>query len=307
VATPPDGRQPGRSSDRRDPPRPSGVSPNGADEDRLAPAEQTRIDGAVVRVSRSGRGGPALVAAVVVGAFILGLVRPWDWLAGGGASEGGPGGTELRPDGVPAGGVAAGGSGTGDGVAAPSGEPAQAATCGYPTGWRTAATSFWAGARARVWTAAVAVPATGPGDPSIPFHPIASDRVEAIGWCAPVSGPERPPLAAEATLFRLSDGVVTEVPVTRLEPAVPDALGELWAPRPPVAGEPAQWAPGRYVIRLAVPSGRYARYLGLEVGLPVAPSPTPEPSATEPPEPAQSEPARSEPAPSEATPSEAAR
>jgi hypothetical protein len=250
----------------------------------------------VVRVSRAGRGGPALVAAVVAGAFVLGLVRPWDWLAGGGASGGGPAGTVLRPE-EPLDGVPADGGGAGGGATAPSGDPAQAATCGYPAGWRTAAISFWAGARARIWTAAVAVPAAGPGDPSIPFHPIASDRVEAIGWCAPVSGPERPPLAAEATLFRVRDGVVTQVPVMRLEPAAPDALGELWAPPPPVAGRPALWSPGRYVIRLAVPSGRYARYLGLEVGLPEPPSPTPEPSATEPPKPARSEPAKSQPAP----------
>jgi hypothetical protein len=135
---------------------------------------------------------------------------------------------------------------------------------------------MWAGARARVWTAAEAVPATGVVDPSIPFNLVGSEAVEAIGWCAPVSGPERPPLAARATLFRLVDGVATEVAVDRLEPVTRDALGELWLPRVQPEGRRPEWAPGRYVIRLATPSGGYARYLGLRVGLP---EPNPEPSA----------------------------
>jgi hypothetical protein len=151
-----------------------------------------------------------------------------------------------------------------------------------------------------VWTAAEAVAARRVDDPSIPFNLVASDTVEAIGWCAPVTGPDRPPLAAVATLFRLEGGVAVEVAVDRLEPAVPDALGELWLPPGQAGGRRPLWAPGRYVIRLAAPSGGYERYLGMQVGLPepeptLAPSRVPEPepsampgpgsSATLPPEP----------------------
>ena len=46
----------------------------------------------------------------------------------------------------------------------------------------------------------------GADDPAIPFRPIVSEKVTAIGWCAPVDGGERPPLAATATLFRVTDG-----------------------------------------------------------------------------------------------------
>ncbi len=224
LVTPPDSRQPRRSPDRPDPSRPSGASPDGADEARLAPREQARIDEAVVRVGRGRGAGPILVAALVVAAFLLGVVRPWDWFAGDTA-------TGNRPGGLVAG-ATAGRRGDPGSSLAPA--PFAAPTCGYPTSWRTAAISFWAGARARIWTAAVAVPASGPADPSIPFHLLASDTVEAIGWCAPVDGPERPPLAAVGTLFRLRDGVATEIPVDRLEPAGRDALGELWVP--PVHG-----------------------------------------------------------------------
>ena len=109
--------------------------------------------------------------------------------------------------------------------------------------------------------------------------------MEAIGWCAPVTGPDRPPLTAEATLFRLVDGVAIEVAVDRLEPAARDALGELWLPQAQAGGRRPLWAPGRYVIRLAAPSGGYERYLGMQVGLPEPkpePSAAPEPSAPEP-------------------------
>jgi hypothetical protein len=109
--------------------------------------------------------------------------------------------------------------------------------------------------------------------------------VEAIGWCAPIDGPERPPLAAAGTLFRIRDGVATQVPVDRLEPATRDALGELWMPIPQTVGRRPPWTPGRYVVRLATPSGSYTRYLGLEVGVadppsPEVPSATPTPSAS---------------------------
>jgi hypothetical protein len=226
------------------------------------------------------------VGVLVVAAFLLGLVRPWDWLEGGPSGLGGatPGvdGVQRGVDGGPLDTTGAGDpGGLGGERGSPAPAPFQAPTCGYPTGWRTAAISFWAGARARIWTAVAAVDASGPADPAIPFDPLASDRVEALGWCAPVSGPERPPLSAVGTLFRVHDGVATEVEVDRLEPAARDALGELWAP---VAGSEdgrPLWAAGRYVIRLSTPSGTYARYLGLVVGTPGAtgaPSPSPSPS-----------------------------
>jgi hypothetical protein len=264
------------------------------DEAGLAPGEQARIDQAVVRVARRGR-GPTIAAALVVAAFLVGLVRPWDWLAGGAASD------PVSPPTAGVGGATTERSGSAASVApslAADGDPTPlsgAPTCGYPASWRTSTIQLWAGERARVWTAAEAAPASGVDDPSIPFNLIASDTVEAIGWCAPVSGADRPPLAAEATLFRFADGTWVEAEVDRLEPVARDALGELWLP-PGQAGErPPSWAPGRYIIRLAVPSGGYERYMGLAVGLPER---SPEPSATPAPAPSTTaEPSTASPVP----------
>lgn len=237
------------------------------------------MDAAVVRVARRGR-GPAVIAALVAGAFLLGLVRPWDWLGGSALTAPIPAATADAGGVIPS---PFAGVGSLPPSARADGDPAPivgAPTCGYPTSWRTSTIQLWAGATARVWTAAAAVPATGAGDPSIPFNLVGSEAVEAIGWCAPVDGPDRPPLTARATLFRLVDGVATEVTFDRLEPVARDALGELWLPQEPSGGRRPPWAPGRYVIRLAAPSGGYERYLGIQVGLP-----EPDPSATPEPEP----------------------
>jgi hypothetical protein len=138
-------------------------------------------------------------------------------------------------------------------------------TCAYPRSWRLAAVQDWGGRTARVWAAVDAAGASGPGDPAIPFTTIASTAVTAVGWCAPVAGPERPPLAAVGTLFRLDTAGPRELPFDRLEPASADALGELWVPVPQSVGRRPPWPPGRYVIRLAEPGGSYERYLGVEV------------------------------------------
>ena len=127
----------------------SRTSRDHADEARLAPAEQARIDHAVVAVGRGHGTGPVLVATLVVVAFLVGLVRPWDWLAGDPATGArtGDGVSDARSPGgggngpgvfggpsVPDATGPAGGAGGG----APA--PIQAPTCGYPTSWRTATT-----------------------------------------------------------------------------------------------------------------------------------------------------------------------
>jgi hypothetical protein len=81
-----------------------------------------------------------------------------------------------------------------------------------------------------------------------------------------VDGPDRPPLALVSRLFLIRDGTPERVPFDRLEPDVPNALGELWVPLGPggVRTRPT-WAMGRYVIELRSTTGGYARYLGLEL------------------------------------------
>lgn len=236
------------------------------------PAREPRVSlPDTVPVVRPGR-GPLLAVVLVVAAFAVGLVRPWDWLAtsapgaradpsaaadGSGAGRAGPGAGEASSDAGPS---------ADDGSSAdPAAEGSPSTTCASPLGWRAATIESWSGRQAHVWTAADAVAASGPADPGIPFRPIVAETVSAIGWCAPVVGGERPPLAATATLFRVRDGAAVAIPYDRLEPSAPNALGELIVPPAPATGSRPPWAPGRYVIRLAAPGGSYVRYLGMEV------------------------------------------
>ena len=243
-------------------------------EEPTAPGSERDEGATLPSTVRLPRGGPGatVVAGLILVAFLLGLTRPWD-LLGDVSPDDGPGQVSASP-GTPGRGVAqdaASGSGrpvaSGSGVAAVvAPAPVQAPTCAYPESWRTATVQTWAGRRARVWTAVEAIPARGPDDPAIEFLPVISPKVMAIGWCAPIRGAERPPRSATGSLFLVQpDGTTLEVPYDRMEPATPDALGELWVPKPRAVGPRPPWPPGRYVIRLAAPGGSYARYLGIEV------------------------------------------
>ena len=132
---------------------------------------------------------------------------------------------------------------------APGSVEAAAQVCAYPQGWRSATLQNYAGRRALVWTAVDAVSATGPLDPSIPFEGVAGDTFTAIGWCAPVDGPDRPPDGTTARLFRVADGRATPEPYVRLHPAAPNPLGELWGP----VGSPAA-SPGPGATPAASPA-----------------------------------------------------
>jgi hypothetical protein len=227
--------------------------------DVLAPREEALIESAVTPLGRGGR-GPVIVTVLVVGAFLLGLFRPWDLLGPPPATPAvtTPGPGDAAPDdGVPA------SAGTAPRTAPPV--PRTAITCALPSQWRSSTIEDWTGRQARVWKAVEVVQASGPDDPAIPFEPIVSPTVTAIGWCAPVNGPDRPPQNLTANLYRIRDGAAVRVVYDRLEPAEPDALGELWVPLPRSVGNRPSWPLGRYVIELRSASGGYVRYLGLEL------------------------------------------
>jgi hypothetical protein len=229
------------------------------------PGQQPAFVESVQRVGSRGRSA-TITGVLLVAAFALGLVRPWDWLGAGASS-----GTANPPD--RSAGVAAG-IATPQPTASPTPGPgtdaAAAETCAYPQSWRSATLQRWAGREAQVWTAVEAVSASGPSDPAIPFQVVGGDEFRAIGWCAPVLGDDRPPLDARGRLFRLDGANADEVAYRLIAPAAPNALGELLAPDGP---DPAFWPPGRYVFELATPTGSWQRWLGLELreaGSPVA-------------------------------------
>jgi hypothetical protein len=234
----------------------------------LSASEEAALAGSVRQIGGTGR-GPLIAGVLIAVAFAVGLIRPWDFLLGND-----PGPQDGLP--VPSAAIAP------DGSAVPaSGDPAvrppEAAswTCGYPDSWRSSTVQLWAKRVAWVKSAVPVVEASGPDDPAIPIEGINGDEFSAIGWCAPVEGPERPPHAATAELFRLEGGTAVAVPYERLEPTSgPDALGELWQTVAEADGTHAMWAPGTYVIRFATPTGAYIRYMGFEI----EPAPEDEPS-----------------------------
>jgi hypothetical protein len=236
----------------------------------------------------AGRGrGPTIAAVLIVAAFLVGVLRPWDLLGAGGTDAGpGPSPPTAADGEAPSGGEAA------PPTASPSTGPltadrAAAGVCGYPQGWRSATIQEWAGRRAHVWTAVDVVEATGPTDPTIPYQVVAGEDFTAIGWCAPVEGESRPPLSATGHLFMIDpDGSATELPYSRIDPSIPSALGELWTPADAVGSADPAWPVGRYVIQLGTPSGEWQRWLGLDLrSEPVRPggSGSASPSASAPP------------------------
>jgi hypothetical protein len=228
--------------------------PDGDGEAVLAPREERLIEESVSAVGQRGR-GPVVAAVLVAAAFLLGLLRPWDLVVPSGASTASdaPGPAGLLP------------TGSTGAEPTPPASPTSQITCAQPSQWRSSTIQDWAGRTARVWTAVDVVDASGPDDPAIRFQPVVAASVTAVGWCAPVDGPDRPPETIVATLYRVQDGVARAVPYDRLEPAGPESLGELWLPQPRGVGNRPTWPLGRYVIELRSESGAYRRFLGLEL------------------------------------------
>lgn len=148
-------------------------------------------------------------------------------------------------------------------------------TCGSPSGWRAATLQEWTGRSLpiRSWIAIEPTTASGPLDPAIPFVPVATGIVTAIGYCAPLEEASRPPAVAVASLWALRDGQAIPLSLLPLEPSSPNALGGLWKRPAEVANEPGAspapaadvWPPGRYVIELASPGLEYHLWLGVEI------------------------------------------
>ncbi len=148
-------------------------------------------------------------------------------------------------------------------------------TCGSPSGWRAATLQEWTGRSSpiRSWIAIEPTTASGPLDPAIPFAPVATGIVTAIGYCAPLDEASRPPEVAVASLWAIRDGQAIPLSLLPLEPSSPNALGGLWKRPAEVTDAPGAspapaadvWPPGRYVIELASPGREYHLWLGVEI------------------------------------------
>ena len=166
-------------------------------------------------------------------------------------------------------------------------DPDVAAICLEPASWRTATIETWRDQTVRVWRAIDPVPASGPDDPAIPIVPAVGSRVAAIGFCAPVVGPERPTGPATIDAWRrqiiAGDGAspapgavatagATPVPL-ELRAVVPTGspspFGALFAPSAGTNGVTG-WTPGIVVFRYTPLTGvtaSAATWFAIEVSL----------------------------------------
>ncbi len=247
-------------------------------------------------------GGPRLgpLVAVVAIALAVAILKPWDHApsvptVSSSASAAPTDPASRPPAATQIGGIAEPGAAVDD-------------LCLAPGGWRTVSYETWHDRRIRVWRAAVPGPASGPDDPTMPEVFLASSEIPAIGWCAPVVGPETPRGPAEITWWSVPTGagggepVVIEPP--RILPRGPASpFGALYAPpataeagptATPRASEatpggsgatlggsgatpggslaPAGWKAGRYVLRYRDLDRGVDRWLALTVEL-IAPVP----------------------------------
>jgi len=156
-------------------------------------------------------------------------------------------------------------------------DEAVATICLEPGSWRTATIETWRDQTVRVWRAIDPTPASGPDDPVIPIVPAVGTRIPAIGFCAPIVGPDRP--AGDATIDAWRRNPAIDRATGAASPAVPIELrglvpagspspfGALFAPSDP-ASAASGWPPGVVVFRYTDVAGgqpRVATWFGIEI------------------------------------------
>jgi hypothetical protein len=220
-----------------------------------------------------------LAIGVLMGAFlVLAVAKPWD-ASGPSAATAPP--TSVAPAVVRV-------------VAAVTPEPATVARlrehCQEPLGWRVYTREGRNGRSLRAWySVEPTTRADGPLDRSIPQVQL-GPGIDALGYCSPWSGPERPPGGAVVRAWRLeaASGQAAVLELDVVAPSQPTILGSLYqvvgdapgarsaAPRasassdgPDVTG----WAAGRYVF--AIRALTWERWWAIDVAEPDLPTAAP--------------------------------
>lgn len=141
---------------------------------------------------------------------------------------------------------------------------AAAELCRWPSGWRVFAHQDWLGRQVRTWTAVQPIAASRPGDAAIPVVRLRSEAIPLLGFCAPVAGVATNASAhanarvsavgtsaPAVSVWRVEDDAPpAPVPVARVDPDAPSALGSLLAPLESGRRLPT-WPPGHYVFRVS--------------------------------------------------------
>jgi hypothetical protein len=147
--------------------------------------------------------------------------------------------------------------------------------CLEPIGWRMFASERWPDRFARRWVRVEPIAgASGPADPRIPLIQEPSLAVLAVGYCAPVTGLDRPPSAAATTIYRLRHGRSAADPqawdVIRPPRVLPitdeSSLGAAWAS--PGATATSGWTDTTIVLNIAAAgpdAAAYSRWFGVVI------------------------------------------
>ena len=239
-------------------------------DDRRAPTDlPSRDPGAFAPVTVGGAGRP-LVRWIVLAtlALAVAVLKPW-----GGSAPARPTGLVQAP--APAAGDLsspisnAAGPATvpGGDIASRSEDADVAKMCLNTESWLVASVEEEPGGTVRVWRALEPVTGLRPDDPSVPWVYVGSQGVTALGWCAPIDGPERPSGGTTVEAWSVSDGIARPISLQRVRPVSDSsALGGLY--RPARAGTPVTatglWSSGRYVFRVRSGNGP-AQVFGVDV------------------------------------------
>lgn len=221
----------------------------------LAAGSRPPATSTLVRIGGPDR-GPGLIVVAIAVFVAIALIKPW------------PGPSAAGPTFGPA---------TPPPTTQPTVDPLAAIRldCQDPPSWRIFSRERWPGGVLRSWLSLEPLAtATGPLDPAIRAIPI-SPEIVALGYCAPWTGPERPPddvrFLAWAVGVDESGGVArpvaTPLDLRSASRTLVPPLGELLDP-PVVAGRIRNglWPSGTYVFEL-VGTG-FARWWAVRIGAP---------------------------------------
>lgn len=167
------------------------------------------------------------------------------------------------------------------------------AHCQDPLGWRVYSRELGIGRQVRTWSSVEPVKrATGPADPAIPVV-LLGPVVDALGYCSPWTGSERPPADARPSAWRRDaaggGAGLTAIRLRTIAPDHPSILGALFGP---LAGQgpgaslapgpgasdprsaagsdaapaPTRWPAGRYVFALR--AAGWERWWAVQVARP---------------------------------------
>src|SRR5262245_3790768 len=167
-------------------------------EPRDAPVPE-RVAGA-----RQGRRSATTTLALIAALIGVAIIKPWGGVGVGPDAFADPASTRPPARGTPR------------PTATPG--PARLAAdrlakvCLNPSGWRIAATERWGDQSIRSWRAVEPSKAWDPRASAISFAPVAAEALPLLGYCAPISGPDRPPDDARGSILTVrADGAAADL------------------------------------------------------------------------------------------------